>query len=183
MSTSLLDHAFGIRGDPYVRTNGQGGQRVFTIRQEPRTRRGSAYFRSWGRVKRRSRAVPVGRKPTTVILPTRRMLVSESRSPGRSPLRRPTAKLDLRLRAPWGGLSRSMTILDVARRLGVGWDLIKDIQKRDLSRRFAKPKVKHLKSIAIDEIAVTMGPRYLTIVMDSESGVVDFVGDAEGPRP
>lgn len=76
-----------------------------------------------------------------------------------------------------------MTILDVARRLGVGWDLIKDIQKRDLSRRFAKPKVKHLKSIAIDEIAVTMGPRYLTIVMDSESGVVDFVGDAEGPRP
>ena len=33
-------------------------------------------------------------------------------------------------------LSRSMTIRDVARHLGVGWDVIKDIQKRDLSRRY-----------------------------------------------
>jgi transposase len=32
-------------------------------------------------------------------------------------------------------LSRSMTILDVARHLGVSWDVVKDIQKRDLSRR------------------------------------------------
>ena len=47
-----------------------------------------------------------------------------------------------------------MTICDVALHLGVGWDLIKEIQKRDLSRRFAKPKLKHLRWIAIDEIAV-----------------------------
>jgi hypothetical protein len=33
-------------------------------------------------------------------------------------------------------LSRRMTIRDVARHLNVGWDLIKDIQKRDLSRRY-----------------------------------------------
>ena len=46
-------------------------------------------------------------------------------------------------------LSRSMTILDVARHLNVGWDLIKEIQKRDLSRRYAKPKLKHLRYIAI----------------------------------
>ena len=47
-----------------------------------------------------------------------------------------------------------MTIQDVAKHLNVGWDLIKDIVKRDLSRRFAKPKLKHLKFIAIDEISV-----------------------------
>lgn len=45
-------------------------------------------------------------------------------------------------------LSRCMTILDVARHLGVGWDFVKDIQKRDLSRRFAKPKLKDLPQIA-----------------------------------
>ena len=33
-------------------------------------------------------------------------------------------------------LSRRMTIRDVAKHLGVGWDMIKDIQKRDLSRRY-----------------------------------------------
>ena len=77
-------------------------------------------------------------------------------------------------------LSRSMTIQDVAHHLGVGWDLIKDIQKRDLSRRFAKPKLKHLRRIAIDEIAVAKGHRYLTVVMDLESGAVVFVGDGKG---
>jgi transposase len=51
----------------------------------------------------------------------------------------------------------------VARHLNVGWDLIKDIQKRDLSRRYAKPKLKHLRYIAIDEIAVAKGHQYLTV--------------------
>jgi len=52
------------------------------------------------------------------------------------------------------GLSRKMTVRDVAAHRGVGWDLVKDIQKRDLSRRYAKPKLKHVWRIAIDEIAV-----------------------------
>jgi len=73
-----------------------------------------------------------------------------------------------------------MTIRDVALHLNVGWDLIKDIQKRDLSRRYAKPKLKHLRNIAIDEIAIAKGHRYLTVVMDLESGAVVFVGDGGG---
>jgi transposase len=73
-----------------------------------------------------------------------------------------------------------MTIRDVDRHLNVGWDLIKDIQKRDLSWRFSKPKLKHLRNIAIDEIAIAKGHRYLTIVMDLESGAVVFVGDGKG---
>jgi transposase len=77
-------------------------------------------------------------------------------------------------------LSRRMTIRDVAVHLNVSWDVIKDIQKRDLSHRFAKPKLKHLRRIAIDEIAVAKGHRYLTVVMDLESGAVVFVGDGKG---
>jgi transposase len=77
-------------------------------------------------------------------------------------------------------LSRRMTIKDVAHHLDVGWDMVKDIQKRDLSRRYAKPKLKHLRAIAIDEIAVARGHRYLTVVMDLESGAVVFVGDGKG---
>src|SRR5206468_7867953 len=71
-------------------------------------------------------------------------------------------------------------IRDVARHLEVGWDTIKEIQRRDLSRRFARPKLKHLKRIAIDEIAVARGHRYLTVVMDLDSGAVVFVGDGKG---
>ena len=65
-------------------------------------------------------------------------------------------------------LSRRMTIHDVAQHLGVGWDVIKDIQKRRPERRFAKPKLKHLRQIAIDEIAIGKGHRYLTVVLNLE---------------
>jgi transposase len=62
----------------------------------------------------------------------------------------------------------------------LGRDTVKDIRKRDLSRRYAKPKLKHLRYIAIDEIAVAWGHRYLTVVMDLERGAVVFVGDGKG---
>ena len=71
-------------------------------------------------------------------------------------------------------------IRDVAVHLDVSWDVIEDIQKRDLSRRSSRPKLKHLRRIAIDEIAVAKGHRYLTVVMDLESGAVVFVGDGQG---
>ena len=42
MSTSLLYHAFGIRGYDYVRTEYQDGQVIFTITQDPEDCRCSA---------------------------------------------------------------------------------------------------------------------------------------------
>ena len=41
-------------------------------------------------------------------------------------------------------LSRLMTIQDVAQHLQVGWDVIKDIQKRDLEHRYHKPRLGRL---------------------------------------
>ena len=77
-------------------------------------------------------------------------------------------------------LCRHMTILDVARHLGVSWDVIKDIQKRYLKKRFSRPKLKNLKRLAIDEITIGKGHRYLTIVLDLTTGAVVFVGDGKG---
>ena len=42
------------------------------------------------------------------------------------------------------------------------------------------PKLKKLKQIAIDEISIGKGHRYLTIVPDLKSGAVIFVGDGKG---
>jgi len=77
-------------------------------------------------------------------------------------------------------LSKHMTIRDVARHLGASWDVIKKMQKRDLTRRFSKPCLKDLQLIAIDEISVRKGHRYLTIVLDMISGAVIFVGNGKG---
>jgi transposase len=77
-------------------------------------------------------------------------------------------------------LSRHMTIKDVACHLGVSWDVVKDIQKKFLQRRFSKPKLKHVKQIAIDEISTGKGHKYVTIVMDLQSGAVLHVGQGKG---
>jgi transposase len=77
-------------------------------------------------------------------------------------------------------LSRHMTIQDVARHLEVSWDVVKDIQKRYLGKKFGRIKLKHLRQIAIDEIAIGRGHRYLTVVLDLVSGAVVFVGDGKG---
>jgi transposase len=186
MSTSLLYHAFGIRGYQYTRTDYHDGQVIFSIHQQPQTCRcpacGSREVKSRGHVERRFRTVPIGTRATIVVLPIPRVecpacgVVRQVEVSFADPRRTYTKAFERYALE----LSRSMTIRDVARHLDVGWDLIKEIQKRDLSRRFAKPKLKHLKRIAIDEIAVAKGHRYLTVVMDLDSGAVVFVGDGKG---
>jgi transposase len=74
-------------------------------------------------------------------------------------------------------LCHMMTIADVADHLGLCWDTVKDMHKRNLARRFARPKLKHLELIAVDEISIGHGQRYLTVVLDLASGAVVFVGN------
>jgi transposase len=186
MSTSLLYHAFGIRGYHYTRTDYQGGQTIFSIHQDLHTCRcsacGSNRVRSRGQVERRFRTVPIGSRATLVALPIPRVeclacgVVRQVKVPFADPRRSYTSAFERYALE----LSRRMTIRDVAMHLDVSWDVIKDIQKRDLGRRYAKPKLKHLRRIAIDEIAVAKGHRYLTVVLDLDSGAVVFVGDGKG---
>src|SRR5512135_530705 len=188
MSTGLLYHAFGIRGYHYTRTDYQDGQTIFTIRQEPETCRcsacGSPRLNFRGRVERRFRTVPIGRRATFVVLPIPRVecqacgVVRQVKIPFADPRRSSTNSFERYALE----LGRRMTIRDVALHLGVSWDVIKDIQKRDLARRFARPKLKHLRRLAIDEIAIAKGHRYLTVVLDLDSGAVVFVGDGKGAK-
>jgi transposase len=186
MSTSLLYHAFSIRGYKYVRTEYDNGQIIFTIHQERKTHRccscGSTQVVARGRVDRCLRSLPIGSRATFVVFAVPRVacracgLVRQVEIPFADPRRSYTKAFERYALE----LSRRMTIHDVARHLNVGWDMIKDFQKRDLARRYAKPKLKHLRYLAIDEIAVAKGHRYLTVVMDLESGAVVFVGDGKG---
>jgi transposase len=73
-----------------------------------------------------------------------------------------------------------MPIQDVAMHLGVSWGTIKSIHKRRLVKKYSAPSLKRLSSIAIDEISIGAGHRYLTVVLNLESGAVVFVGDGKG---
>src|SRR5512135_44471 len=188
MSTSLLYHTFGIRGYQYTRTDYQDGQTIFTIHQDPETFHcsacGSPHVQSRGRVERRFRTVPIGRRATFVVLPSPRVecqacgVVRQVKIPFADARRSYTSSFERYALE----LGRRMTIRDVAVHPGVSWDVTKDIQNRDLSRRFAKPKLEHLRHLAIGESAIAKGHRYLTVVLDPDSGAVVFVGDGKGAK-
>jgi transposase len=73
-------------------------------------------------------------------------------------------------------LAQITTIQDAADHLGVSWDTVKDIQKHSLRKRFGHPKLRKLQWIAIDEISIGHGHRYVTVVLDLKSGAVVYVG-------
>ena len=184
MSTSLLYHAFGLRGYRYVSTAYDEGHVVFRI--EPRLEKlrcsdcGSQEVIRRGGVFRRFRSVPIGGKGVWLELEVPRLgcpcgAVRQIELGFAEPLRRHTkafARYAL-------DLLRCMTIQDVARHLQVSWDTIKDIAKQDLRRRFGQPKLKHLRHLAIDEISIGHGHRYLTVVLDLDSGAVVFVSEGK----
>jgi len=186
MSTSLLYHGFGIRGYSYVKTEYEGGKVIFTVRQEAHALRcaacGSRRVIRRGYCQRRFRSIPIGSRPVQAVLDVPRVGCMDCGAVRQVPVgfadeRRSYTKGFERYVLE---LSRRMTIQDVARHLQVGWDVVKDIQKRSLSGRFKNIKLKHLRQIAIDEISIGRGHRYLTVVLDLLSGAVVFIGDGKG---
>jgi transposase len=186
MSTSLLYHSFGIRGYEYRRTEFFEGQAWFTIEQDRRRLRcptcGSAAVHAQGHADRLWQTVPIGLKPTFVHLKVARVIcfhcehTRQVTVPFADPRRTYTHAFERYALE----LSKLTTIQDVAQHLGVSWDIIKDIQKRNLQRRFGRPKLKNLKEIAIDEIAIGRGRRYFTLVLDLASGAVVYIGEGKG---
>jgi transposase len=186
MSTSLLYHAFGVRDYRHVKTGYVEGEVIFTIERKTDTCRcaacGSENTWRQGSVLRSFRALPIGRRRVTLKAEVPRLLCHDC---GRTrqavigfaqPRRSYTKSFERYVLE----LSRNMTIKHVAEHLSVSWDIVKDIQWRYLYKTFAKPKLKHLRHIAIDEISTGKGHRYVTIVLDLESGAVVHVGEGKG---
>ena len=77
-------------------------------------------------------------------------------------------------------LSRMMTILDVAQLTGLCWDTVKDVVKERLAKDYHHIRLKDLTRLAIDEIYVGRKKKYLTLVIDQESGRIVWVGKGKG---
>jgi transposase len=186
MSTSLLYHRFGIVGYHYVSQYFDPGITTFRIEQ-PRERLrcaqcGSDQVWAQGGVERTFRALPIGQRPTFIAFKVPRLFcldcgkVRQVKIAFADPKKHYTHAFERYALE----LSRLMTIQAVADHLVIGWDTIKEIQAKYLQRRFGKPKLHKLKQIAIDEINIGKGHRYLTVVLDLLSGAVVFVGDGKG---
>jgi transposase len=137
MSTSLLYHGFDIRRCQYVRNRYVGGSVIFTIERDRYGLRCPVYNSNSitlrGRIERTVKALPIGKKPVYIDFPVQRV---GCRSCGS--IRQPEIGFAAQRRTYTNAferyaleLSRHTTILDVAEHLGVGWDLVKEIQKRN----------------------------------------------------
>lgn len=186
MSTSLLYHRFGIRGYTYRSQHFAKDCSFFCI-DRPRehlrcSQCGSGAVWIHDRTERIFRALPIGRQPSFIVFEVPRLycirccVVRQAKIGFAAPKKRYTRSFERYALE----LSRHMTIKDVAEHLQVSWDTIKEIQSNHLQRTFGKPKLHKLRQIAIDEINIGKGQRYLTVVLDLHTGAVVFVGDGKG---
>jgi transposase len=185
MSTSLLYQAWGISGYHYRSSHYINGRVIFDLdvdwnRVYCSNCRSQNLIKRGG-VTRRLRTLPIGRRSVWLRLFVPRV---ECRQCGcirqvKLPFSNQKKSYTKRLEQLIVELSRIMSMRDVALYLKVGWDLVKDVLSRWLSKRYGSPKLHKLSLIAIDEIHVGRGNRFLTIVLDLERGAVVFVGEGK----
>jgi transposase len=185
MSTSLLYHGFGLVHQQCLKTEYEDGKIIFNIQTKPEELRcsccNSYRIKYRGFKERIFKAQPIGRKQVYLKAIIRRLECLDC-----GHIRQEAIKYADYKKSYTRGfqryvldLSKMMTIQDVSETLGVGWDLVKGIQKQYLEKHYGHPDLKNVKSIAIDEIAIQKGHKYLTVVMDLGIGAVVFVGDGK----
>lgn len=186
MSTSFIYHALSLKDQDYKRTLYKNGEVIFEVTPKVKSVRcpqcNSRNVVKRGKVIRNFRSLPVGSKKTWVKAHVQRVWcsscniirqVSLSFADTKKSYTKAFARYVLEL-------SSKMTIKDIADHLQTSWDLIKNIQKTELKRKYKKIKLSKLKKIAIDEIAIAKGHKYMTIVMDLESGKIVYADKGKG---
>ena len=131
MSTSLLYHAWGLRGYHLQATDFIQGQTVFRIQHDPATlccgHCGRRAVMRQGVVVRQFRTLPIGSKPVWLELPVQRLWCATCNQTRQAQLgfaderRRYTHSFERYALE----LSAHMTIQAVAQHLGISWDVIK----------------------------------------------------------
>lgn len=73
-------------------------------------------------------------------------------------------------------LCKMLTVKEVADHLGLNWKTVRRIDKHFLETQYGKIDTSGVRILAVDEIAIRKGHRYLTVILDYERGRVIWVG-------
>jgi len=185
MSTSLLYHAWGIRGYNYLATRYENGTVIFEL--EPNSNnlvctncQSSNWIYKGYRV-RTLQTLPIGPRKVFLEVKIPRILCHDCQSlneidpPFAEPLRTYTKALE----GYAVELCRITTIKGTSRITGLSWHIVKDIDKRYLQKKYKKVPLKDIRYLAIDEFAIAKGHRYMTCVINLQSGKILHVGDGK----
>jgi transposase len=80
------------------------------------------------------------------------------------------------------GHALMMTLQDVAVTLGADWHTVNDILQGYLEKKYSKTKLKGIRRIAIDETSYGRRHKYLTVVMNLDTGEPVFVGEGKSEK-
>ena len=183
MSTSLIYHGFGAIGYTYLKSEYRGGKIYFHIEKKPEYQYcvdcESRDVSKKGCIKREIKTVPIGGKAVIFVVNIYRLYCRACGSLKQEPilLAFPKKHWAKSLGRYVVGLLRHSTVLDVAEHLGMHWNTVKEIHVLALTKKFKKRKLRHLRYIGVDEIAVKKGHNYLTVVVDLETGHVVWVAE------
>jgi transposase len=187
MSDWMLYHVWGIRGYKVAECEMADRARVLvTIEPTPQVLRcprcGTKDVIRKGVNMRLFRGVPVGRKPVWFAAQIPRVrcercgITRQVRIPFAEEKRRHTRQFERYALE----LAQLTTTQHAAEHLHVSWDTVRDIESRYLGKRYSRPRLKHLRQLAIDEIYLGKSVKFLTVVLDLESGAIVFVGRGKG---
>ena len=176
MSTSVLYHAFQIKGVKYNSTSYEGNRIIFhaDIADKfvycPNCKSHDVCCK--GKKERRFYLPPIGGKKCFLNLQVHKIFcrvcgqLHWTHLPfmkGKSPMSRAF------IRMAWDLLSFS-TVKSVADFLQVGWDCVKDLHKEKLETLYKRISLKNLEYVSVDEIAIAKGHKYMTIFTDVKTG-------------
>jgi transposase len=189
MSTSLMYHTQSIRGFQHSGFE-FGGTDVLERMVRGSFNCGichSGNVQAYPLRTRRVRGLPSGTKGLVFELDVHRLRCEDCGAFQVEPLdflSHPKARITKAVERYIIDLRKEMSIKAVAKRLGVDWRTVKEVEKRHLTMKYAKVSLRDVRYLGIDEICVGHfpdgKPRYLTVVRDNESGAVLFVGEGKG---
>lgn len=166
----------GVQADPAAAILKLAPDRRFT----PRCGRcGSRTSRIHSHYRRRVRDLSLGEHRVWLWVPVRRV-----RCPACERIRaegfefvEPWARVTRRLARYIAELCRMLSVAQVARHLRLDWKLVKRCDKAALREAFGETDTAGLRLLAVDEIALLKGHRYMTVVLDYETGRVVWMGE------
>ena len=185
MSNQWLYQIFALSGYRLVKVTPDEGRALIQVEPQPHRvccpKCGSKEVIRKGAETRWLRNLPVGSEMSWVILEIPRVHCAYCNL---------TRQIHLGLAEPRRSYTRAferyvlellqyMVIQDVVRHLAISWDMVKDIQKRHLKRHYSKPALKDVTRIAIDEICIGRSYRFVTLVLDLDTGAILYVGEGK----